>query len=396
MTHRKLFLIVALLLGLVLLLSPTVTYADGPGPGGKLIFGGTFTLQSGETLGGDLVVFGGAVSIAQNAEVDGDVAIIGGTATINGYVDGDVVALGGTITLGPTAEIDGDATAVGGLINRDPAAQVHGNIVETQSNLEEELGGRIGPGGMEITPVAPGGIEGNFMNFPLNRVSHGPIDWLMRILFGGMSAIAWTALLAGLGVILVLIAPRHTERVANAIHHNIFLAFGIGALALILLTPVIGILTVILALTICLLPVAIAIPFLLLLILLFGWLALGWLIGKELLRKANTSNATPIWEALVGVAILTLLWRLPGVVPFIGWFFSLMVLFVAGSIAIGGVLLTRFGFRDYPAAPQPAAPPPPPESALPPESTVPAEPEEAEAPQHPIVPPPPPPPPPAE
>ena len=141
---------------------------------------------------------------------------------------------------------------------------------------------------------------------------------------------------------------------------------------------------------------AIAIPFLLLLILLFGWLALGWLIGKELLRKANTSNATPIWEALVGVAILTLLWRLPGVVPFIGWFFSLMVLFVAGSIAIGGVLLTRFGFRDYPAAPQPAAPPPPPESALPPESTVPAEPEEAEDPQHPIVPPPPPPPPPAE
>ena len=204
---------------------------------------------------------------------------------------------------------------------------------------------------------------------------------------GGMSAIAWTAILAAMGVILVLLAPRPTERVANAIQHNLLLAFGVGLGAFILLTPAIAVLILILAITICLIPLAIAIPFILLAILLFGWLAMGWMLGRELLKASHTQNATPVWEAIVGVAILTLLWRLPQVIPFVGAFFSFLVFIVVGSIAVGGVLLTHFGRRDYPAEPEtPSAPPP--ENALPAESSVSAEPEPT---QPPIIPPPPPP-----
>lgn len=386
-TRRNLFLTVILLLIAAFAFSPAVAHAQGPKPGDKVIFGGTYTLSSGEILDGDLVVFGGVVTVQTDAEVNGDVAVIGGAATIDGWVHGDIVALGGTITLGPHAEVDGDATAVGGIIDRDPTTRIHGNIVETNPQGGISGADRVSPGGIQITPVAPGEWGGAFNVFPVRQGHGGPFDWLLRMFLGGMSAIAWTAILAALGVFMVLLAPRPTERVANAMRHNILLAFGVGLLAVFLAVPLI----LLLSITICLFPIAVAIPFILLIAWLFGWLSLGWLFGREILKSAKSTNATPVWEVIIGVAILTLLWRLPTIMPFIGGLASFLVLFVAGNIAIGGVLLTRFGFRDYPSTPtSPLAPPPPPESALPSESTVPAEPEPPTEPQQPVIPPPPP------
>ncbi len=381
-TRRNIILTVAVLFIAAFAFSPAIAHAQGPRPGGKILFGGAYTLASGETLDGDLLVFGGVVTIQRDAEVDGDVAVIGGTAVIDGRVDGDIVALGGTISLGPSAEIDGDATAIGGVIDRDPAALVHGNIVET--NPKEEMGGadRLNPDDSQIAPPAPDQWEDAFDALPERPGHGGPFGWLLRMFLDGMSAVAWTAILAALGVFMVLLAPRPTERVANAMRHNIILAFGVGLIASLLSIPVM----LLLAITICLIPIAIAIPFILLIAWLFGWLSLGWLFGKEILKSARSTNATPVWEVIIGVAILTLLWRLPAIMPCVGGLASFLVLFVAGNIAIGGVLLTRFGFRDYPAvSTPPAPPPPPPESSLPSESTLPAES------QQPIIPPPPPP-----
>ena len=378
------FVALALLLIAILFLFPAISHAQGPEPGDKVIFGGNFTLARGHSLDGDLVVFGGTAVVEQGATVSGDVAVIGGATTIDGVVDGDIVALGGVIHLGPDAVVGGDATAIGGVIQRDPGAQVRGNIVETNSQEKEGAIGGIGPGVIQVTPPAPGEWEGQLNDLPFSAGHHGPFSWLFRMFLGGLSAIAWTAILAALGVFLILLAPRSTERVAVAMRSNLILSFAVGLGVTLLMVPII----LLLAITICLIPVAIAIPFIWLASLLFGWLALGWLLGKELLK--NTQNATPIWEVVVGVAILTLLWRLPFILPFVGGAASFLVLFVAGNIAIGGVLLTRFGFRDYPAGPaQPATPPPPPESALPAESTVPAEPKTPAEPEQPIIPPPP-------
>jgi len=390
--QNRTLLIIAALLVTALLLTPAISYAQGPKPGDKIIFGSSFTLASGESLDGDLVLFGGAVDVQQNAVVDGDVAVIGGTASIDGLIDGDLVAVGGVINLGSHAVIRGDATAIGGVINRNPGAQVQGNILETNGEKDGFIG-KISPDGIQLTPTAPGEFEGEFGNFPLHAARRGPFAWLLNIFLGGMSAIAWTAILAALGVLLVLLAPRPTERVANAIRYNILLAFGVGLGAVLLTIPLI----LLLAITICLIPVAIIIPFILLAALLFGWLSLGWLLGREILKASSAQNATPIWEAIVGVAILTLLWRLPYIMPFVGGLAAFLVMFVAGNIAIGGALLTRFGFRAFPSEPAPAAPAPAPESALSPESTLPPEPEpEPQEPQRTITPPPPPPPPPAE
>ena len=373
---RKITIGVIILLVAFLLASPVATYAQGSKPEDKLIFGGSYTLPGGSTLPGNLVVMGGTATVEKNATVGEDVAVIGGSAFIDGFVMGDLVALGGIITLGPNAVIQGDATAIGGAIERDPNARVQGNIVETDEEREGEFIGRIGRDGFQLTPV-PGvppvppvpdapSFEGNFQNFPVQTESSGPLGWLYKSFLAGISAIVWTAILAALGVILVLVAPRPTERVANAIAHSPLLAFGVGLAAMILLTPAIALLMLILTLTICLIPLAIAIPFILFGILLFGWLALGWLLGRELLKAINSENATPVWEAIVGVAVLTLLWRMPQILPWVGGFFSWLIFMVVASMAVGGVLLTRLGRQDYP---QPEAAPAA-EHILPPASSV--------------------------
>ncbi len=50
----------------------------------KVVFGGTYTLESGQTLDGNLVIFGGAVTTEADSTVNGDVALLGGVAEIGG------------------------------------------------------------------------------------------------------------------------------------------------------------------------------------------------------------------------------------------------------------------------------------------------------------------------
>ena len=368
LSKRNIALATLLVLLVALTLFPgNIARAQGPKPGDKFIFGGTYTLASGEILDGDLVLMGGAVTIETNATVEGDVAVIGGTADIDGKVNGDIIALGGAINLGPHAEIDGDATAIGGIIDRAPTAQVYGNIVETNPQDESNAAGRIQSGDIQVTPVVPGQWQQDVDEFIFQHSDSNPLGWLARLLLHGMAAIAWTAILAALGVLMVLLAPRPTERVANAIRHDFRLAFAVGLAASLLAIPLILLLTI----TICLIPLAMAIPLILFVAWLFGWLALGWLIGHDILKNANTANSTPIWEVLVGVSILTLLWQLPTIIPFVGSIISALVLFIAGNIAIGSVLLTRFGLRDYPETPPFTAELlPAPEDTLPPASTL--------------------------
>ncbi len=372
--RRHFFILLILFLALGMIARPSTVDAQGPISGDKVIFGGSFVLESGQRLDGDLAVFGGTVAIEPGASVNGDVSVVGGTATINGMVNGDVVAIGGVIHLGRQAVINGDATAIGGLIEREPGAQVHGNIVDT---LEKE-GGIV-----EITPVPkePG------WRFLIQGAVSEPLGWIGRSMLRGLSAIAWTAILAALGVLLILLAPKPTERVARSIKANPLLAFAVGLGA----SFAAAVAAFVLAITICLLPLSLAIVLALLAVWLFGWLALGWLLGQELLKAFNAENATPIWEVIVGVAVLTLLWKLPTVFPFVGGLASFLVMFVAGNIAMGGVVLTRFGSRDYPATPA-STPPvreatPPPESSLPEQSVVSTTPPDEKS--DPLVPPPP-------
>ena len=103
-------------------------FADGNG--GRIIFGDSFTLESGEELDGDLVVLGGSVVLERRSRVDGNVVAMGGSAKVAGEVEGDLVTFGGNVVLQPTAVVDGDLVTIGGNVQREEGAIVRGNEIE--------------------------------------------------------------------------------------------------------------------------------------------------------------------------------------------------------------------------------------------------------------------------
>jgi uncharacterized membrane protein (DUF106 family) len=85
-----------------------------------------------------------------------------------------------------------------------------------------------------------------------------------------------------------------------------------------------------------------------------GWIAISVIIGDRLLNALKAKNIVPILAMIVGVVALWLVTS----VPFVGW---IVWLFVA-TLAVGAVVLTRFGTRPYPpttpASVAPSAPMP--------------------------------------
>ncbi|MHC1784387.1 MAG: polymer-forming cytoskeletal protein [Anaerolineaceae bacterium] len=123
---------------------PTQVSAQASDPEDKVIFGGTFTLESGENLDGSLIIFGGAVSLEEDSEVDGDVVLTGGSLEVSGEINGSITAIGGAVTLSDTATVEGDINSIGGVIKKSDGATVEGNISnQTQGDLK--------------LPVIPGG-----------------------------------------------------------------------------------------------------------------------------------------------------------------------------------------------------------------------------------------------
>jgi len=358
-----------LLILLVLLIAPVaIVSADGPGPGDQFIFGSSYTLHSGETLSGDLIVFGGSARVETNSTVKGDIAVFGGSADIDGLVKGDIAVLGGSLSLGPNAVVNGDAISLGGSVTRHPNAVIEGDVDSGLGQGWEPIIPQLD--GIPDPPPPPG--LDRIPELPSQRGGFG--GWILGYFLGGLSAVAIAALLAALGVLLIVLIPGPTERVLDVVEANTGVSFGAGFLLAVLSVPALILLTI----TICLSPLAAILGLVLTVALLFGWLVTGWYIGKRFLRLLNAKQSTPILEMVVGVATLTLLWRIPAVIPCIGWLFSLLVLIIAGSIGLGAVALTRFGTRPYNGRPTtydydaiaaestlPAAPPEAPVEVLP-------------------------------
>jgi hypothetical protein len=77
---------------------------------------------------------------------------------------------------------------------------------------------------------------------------------------------------------------------------------------------------------------------------LYGWMAVGTLIGQRGLHWLKAKNVTLVASAAAGTALITFLSALPGV----GW---LLMLFLAPA-GLGAVVLTRFGTQT-PGVPAP-------------------------------------------
>jgi hypothetical protein len=327
----------ALLFALCLaLLLPATALARDVGED-KIVFGGTYTLESGEVLNGNLIIFGGAVSLEEGSVVRGDVVLFGGSLDAQGEVTGSVIGIGGLVDLGATALVAKDVVSLGANLDQSAGAIVEGQITP----------GFSGPLTFDFPQAA---------SFPRLNVSVNPFFALMWF---ALRAFLWAAV----AVILALILPRQLDAVSNAAVGQPLIAGGLG-----LLTAVIAPLILILLLvTICLSPLS----FIGFLILLVAWglglIALGLELGQRMAIMFKRDWA-PALSAGVGTLLLILVLNgLSELIPCVGWLFPA----IAGCVGLGAVLLTRFGTQPY----RISAPPPPPTAPQPVEDVLPPLPE---------------------
>jgi cytoskeletal protein CcmA (bactofilin family) len=304
---------------------PANVYADSGEiiPGDVVLFGESYTLQSGNVLDGNLVVFGGSIMVEEESNVEGDVVLIGGTIRVDGSVDGSVIGIGGSVILGDTAIVDGDVLAMASGLDRSEGAVVRGDLI---GSVPGELN-IVRPENLNLRPpVLP-----NVPQFVRPRFSMDFSPW-SAIPMGILESLVWAAL----GALLVLFLQKPTERVASTLVSKPALSGGMGLLTVVLAPGVL----ILLAITILLIPLvplaAIAVVF----AGIFGWIAIGFEIGKRLAVIFRVRWAEPV-SAGIGILVLTLVAKAIWAVPCIGW----VVPFILAVMGLGAVVISRFGSR---------------------------------------------------
>lgn len=253
---------------------------------------------------GSIVRVVGNIHVPEGERIEGDVVSIVGNVEINGEVTGNVVSIIGKTTVSGTGKVWGDAVSIIGGLSLLSGSEVLGSQVSIIGN----------------------GVDINIDSWHWPNISwrHRPF----RFNYAGRTfSLAMGVLISTL---LAAAFPLPLNRVGQALQQNparLFLLGVLGWLAGILLT-------------LAFLVTIIGIPVSLLLILglavatWFGRAAAAMVVGAALLKNRENLPAATALGAL-------LLWAV-ALIPTVGGLVSLVV----SVIAMGAVLLTRFGTQD--------------------------------------------------
>lgn len=309
-TKQKVFF--GLVMALVLVVAIPVSAFASDLSEDRIIFGGVYVLESGETLDGDLVVFGGSATLELDSVVTGDVFIMGGNLEASGTIQGDLVILGGNANLSESTLIRGDVSVFGGNVNRN-GATIEGEFLTGDS--------------ISIPFVFDENFDFGQIDFP--RVSfQARVSWLVFQAF----------VLAALALIVMAVAPSGTARVADAVARFPVQSGAFGLLTALAFVP--GI--VLMAITILLIPLIPVVVLVLVAAGFYGWLAIGYELGRRMLASSQ-SSASPVLAAGLGTLVLSLVSGGISFIPCWGGLFALII----GLVGLGAVIITRFGTKVY-------------------------------------------------
>jgi cytoskeletal protein CcmA (bactofilin family) len=313
---------------------------------------------------------GGSVTVGADETVSEDLTVVGGNVVISGTVEGDLEAIGGSVTIDPGAEVTGDIDATAGNVRID--GTVGGNVTTSAGNVfvgqSATIGGtleagagstvvagtvegdaRLGGGSITLASTASIGgdveysvgedgeftndgadVAGSVTENPDLDIGGGGFGFDVPDLSGPVFGVYGFLVNLLVGGLLLLVLPKSSDRIADAVSDTPLRTGAIGLAALI----GVPILLVLVAITIVGIPITLA-----------GFLAYGlavWLatiygryaVGEWLLAYADIDNR---WAGLLaGLVVVALLVR----VPFVGWLFQLLVLlFGLGAMA---TLIYRF------------------------------------------------------
>jgi hypothetical protein len=298
-----------LLCTLLLAIFPTTALAAPPG---VVVAGNSYTLESGQILSDNLFIFGGTVNLMNGSTVNGNVLLLGGSAQAAGTINGNVTVLGGTLNLASTFILNGNLTTAGAGVNRQPGAQINGQINTNPSNW---------------TVLLPGQVQIPNLNTGLNP--------LIRVIGFFLRLFLWT-----LGaMVLTMFIPIHLARTSDTALTQPLLAGGMGLLTII----VVPIILVLLAITICLIPVSLIGLLILIAAWIFGLIALGFELGKRIAKMSKIEWHPAISAGLGTLLLMAVLSGVEAVIPCVGWIPKALV----GMLGLGAVLLTQFGTKEY-------------------------------------------------
>lgn len=305
---------IALIVLIVALLAfPRTALAQSPGGGNdQVVFGGTYTLEKGKDLNGNLVILGGIATLEESSTVNGDITLTGGSLFIQGEVNGNITGVGGSITLGDTAVVDGDINTIGAALNRSNTAVIKGRVSSS------------GPGNFRI-PLK--WSADSLKNLNLNLFQ--PVG---NVLWGIFQALA----MAALALLVTLFLPLPTGRVAHTISSQPVIAGALGLLTIVVAPA----LFIVLLVTIILIPLSLIGLLVLAVAFAFGWIAVGYETGRRLAAMFKVQWAAPV-NAGVGTLVISLLSSILGIIPCVGWILPA----VLAIVGLGGVLITRFGMQ---------------------------------------------------
>lgn len=285
--------------------------------GDQLVVGDNYVLKTGQTLNGSLVVLGGNAVVESGAVVNGDVALMGGNLDLTGTINGNISFVGANVSLRSDAVVRGDINSLGGNLEGEEQATVQG----------------------EIRHLTPRALMFNLDNPDVSSIPKRGLLNSLSDFFGSIfSKLLQTFGLAVLALLLGLIIAKPLGRVSNSFSAQPWLSGGVGLLTLVLAPFIL----VLLSITIILIPVTLVAAFALGIAVVFGWIAVGYEVGKRMASLFKTEWADAV-SAGLGTLVLGLAVWLVSYVPCIGWMSGLIV----SSLGLGGVILSRFGTQEY-------------------------------------------------
>ncbi len=385
---------------LLLVLWPAQAAADGPVvqvDGGRIFVDEDVRLEAGETFDGDLGILDGNLTVPQGSVVNGDVFVTNGDAQIAGRIEGSLAMISGRLTLSESGRVEGDLFGVSGEANVAgrvggdaswmfgnaellSSAVVEGDVMVVSGRLERQAGAQIL--GEELPDVrlpdlpllrerlgrveAPElpRVEPPQVPTPQPRVLRQQTagqrltDFMGRAVATGLTSL----LFIGLALLIVLIWPRATHRVAECITRLPVQSLGLGLLTFLLaavlesLALVLMILLIVVAAALIGTVILIPIGLLLILVSMFlllpvplalaagmvlGWVGVAQVIGHKVAQLLRLRQLSALGVVLLGllvtVPVAALLWVLKPLCC--AWPFIILLT----SLGLGGVFHTRFG-----------------------------------------------------
>lgn len=285
---------------------------------------------------GDVVRFGEKIKVKEGEKIRGSVVSIGGDIVVRGIVEEDAVSIGGDVYVASTGDVNGSAVSIGGSVTREPGGRIG----------EDEVS--LGPGWFPAFWIfkAPGFHEPHFRP---------------PFFFGGLGhfliKIFWLAMVVLIGMGIVLLFPKQLDIVEQRVRTSPGKAGLIGFLAEILIVPLLVLVIVLLCITI------IGIPLLIFVIPLFcfaviaafflGYIGMANVTAKLVEARAGLDMGSPYVRVALGVLILMLAGLIArvlrlggGTLGFIATLFAMiswMIFYLACTIGLGAVVMTRFG-----------------------------------------------------